>query len=138
VRTPMPWDSGHSAGFTTGEPWLPLGADHPIRNVAVQEADPRSMLSLYRRLIALRRAEAALAIGAYHPVAATEQVLAYERRHRGERLGIALNLTNAPAEVSAVWTGEILLSTGLGRDRERLERTLRLAPDEGVVVRLSA
>src|SRR5262249_13091708 len=26
-RTPMPWRSGPGAGFTTGDPWLPLGDD---------------------------------------------------------------------------------------------------------------
>jgi alpha-glucosidase len=132
----MPWDGGPGAGFTTGEPWLPLGANHPTRNVAAQTDDPGSMLSLYRRLIALRRAEPALAIGAYHLVAATGQVLAYERRHWGERLAVALNMTDGPAELAPGWAGEILLSTGVGRDGERLERALRLAPDEGVVVRL--
>ena len=27
-RTPMPWDGSLLAGFTSGEPWLPLGTDH--------------------------------------------------------------------------------------------------------------
>ena len=28
-RTPMHWDAAENAGFTTGEPWLPLGDDWP-------------------------------------------------------------------------------------------------------------
>ena len=32
-RTPMPWDGSPNAGFTTGEPWLPLNADWRERNV---------------------------------------------------------------------------------------------------------
>src|SRR4051794_7085466 len=44
-RTPMPWTTGPNAGFTTAEPWLPLGADHPARNVAVLREDPASMRS---------------------------------------------------------------------------------------------
>src|SRR5204862_3716968 len=54
-RSPMPWEPGRGAGFTAGEPWLPLGADADRRNVALLRADPDSILSLYRRLLALRR-----------------------------------------------------------------------------------
>src|SRR5215212_11925476 len=59
-RTPMPWDERAQGGFTTGEPWLPLGADVETVNVAAQATDPRSILSLTRALLALRRAEPAL------------------------------------------------------------------------------
>ena len=55
VRTPMPWTSGRHGGFTEGQPWLPLNADADVLNVSAQAADPRSMLSLYRALIRLRR-----------------------------------------------------------------------------------
>ncbi|KKI22621.1 alpha-amylase family glycosyl hydrolase, partial [Sphingomonas sp. Ag1] len=54
-RTPMAWDGSPNAGFSTAEPWLPLHPDWRTRNVAAQEADPASMLWLYRRLLAARR-----------------------------------------------------------------------------------
>jgi alpha-glucosidase len=53
-RHPMQWDSTPLGGFTTGPPWLPL-VDPQDRNVADQEQDPDSELSLYKRLIGLRR-----------------------------------------------------------------------------------
>jgi alpha-glucosidase len=56
-RTPMPWEAappGH--GFTTGEPWLPFGADSRELAADVQRRDPRSTLAAYRRLLATRRA----------------------------------------------------------------------------------
>ncbi len=56
-RAPMPWAAGPGAGFTTGQPWLRFGLDADTRNVAAQAADPSSVLSLYRRLIALRAGE---------------------------------------------------------------------------------
>ena len=54
-RHPMPWDDAERhAGFTTGEPWLPVvGA--PDGAIAVQRADTGSLLHLYRDLIELRR-----------------------------------------------------------------------------------
>ena len=94
VRTPMPWDGGLNAGFTTGTPWLPLNADHETRNVAAQADDPASILTLHRRLLALRRDHSALAIGAIRLLPAHPAILAYQR---GDDLLILLNLTNAPA-----------------------------------------
>ncbi|MET0246692.1 MAG: alpha-amylase family glycosyl hydrolase [Sphingomonas sp.] len=95
-RTPMPWDSSPFAGFSTVEPWLPLGDDWRTRNVAAQEQDAGSMLDLYRRLLALRRDHAALAVGDFAIVPSDADVLCYERRHAGRRLLIALNLADAP------------------------------------------
>ena len=65
VRTPMQWSDGMAAGFTTGAPWLPIADDFSMNNVAVLRDDPRSILTLYHRLIGLRRAEPALSVGAY-------------------------------------------------------------------------
>src|SRR5262249_5768497 len=80
-RTPMQWDAGAHAGSTTAEPWLPLSADHRTRNVATQRDDARSMLSLYRALIALRRREAALSIGVHVKAEALGDVLTFRRFH---------------------------------------------------------
>jgi alpha-glucosidase len=92
VRTPIPWDE--DGGFSTGEPWLPLGHDTP--SVAEQERDPGSLLALYRRLLALRRAEPALQTGGLRLVRAEEGVLAYTR---GDAFHIALNLTGEPRDL---------------------------------------
>ena len=50
------------------------------------------MLALYRRLLAVRRAHSALAIGDFALLDTEGDVLAYERRHGAERLIVALNL----------------------------------------------
>jgi alpha-glucosidase len=56
-RTPMPWEPGPNLGFTTGEPWLPLGANRTEAvTVAAQQRDPRSPLQRTRALLAARRA----------------------------------------------------------------------------------
>jgi alpha-glucosidase len=92
VRTPMPWDGSANAGFTTATPWLPLNADWLTRNVARMSEEPQSILTLYRRLLALRRTHPALSIGSFALLDAEGDVLAYERRHGAERLIVALNL----------------------------------------------
>jgi alpha-glucosidase len=64
-RTPMQWDaSNRQAGFSTNEhTWLPVSANYAIINVQTESADPASLLSWYRKLMALRRSNAALRLG---------------------------------------------------------------------------
>lgn len=96
VRTPMPWDGSENAGFSTAEPWLPLHADWRTRNVARMTEDPRSILTLYRHLLALRGDCPALSIGDFVLSNVEDELLVYERRHDSERLMVALNLGGRP------------------------------------------
>ena len=131
-RSPMPWTGAPGRGFCPDdvEPWLPFG--DPAVNVEAQEADPRSMLALHRRLLALRRERDDLALGDYATLSAGPAVLAYRR---GEGTIVALNLSDAPA--AAALTGEILLTTELdGREGERAGGELALRPGEGAVLRV--
>ena len=135
VRQPMPWDGSPQAGFSTGEPWLPLNADWPTRNVAAEAADPASMLTLHRRLLALRRAHPALALGEVTVLAREGDVLAYERRHGDDRLLVALNLGHeAAAATLPAGDWAPLLSTLAGLPAPA-SGTLALRPDEGVILR---
>src|SRR3954454_11855464 len=100
-RAPMPWEPGPGAGFTTGTPWLPLPPDVERVNAAAQAKDPRSTLSLYRALIALRRAVPALIDGRQRMVDAGPGILAYLRELDGERVLVALNFTPEDAPLAA-------------------------------------
>jgi glycosidase len=58
-RTPMQWDAGPNAGFSSADPsrlYLPVDPDPQRPTVAAQQDDPASTLNLVRRLSALRRA----------------------------------------------------------------------------------
>jgi alpha-glucosidase len=136
-RTPMQWDASPHAGFTTGEPWLPLNPSYKETNVQAESREDRSMLSLYRQLIGLRRTSSVLVTGAKRLVDAPENVLAYQRTEGQERVLVALNLGSEPRNL-ALAGGRILLSTHLDRDDESVHGWLRLRGDEGVMVDLSA
>lgn len=139
-RTPMQWDGTAGAGFTTGEPWLPLAADAALVNVAAQRDDPRSLLTLYRRLIALRRAEPALSVGEWAPVDAEGEVLAYVRHAGRDRFLVALNLGASPTSLDAPEAsdgGTVVLGTHPEREGAAVRGPISLAGDEGVVVRLA-
>jgi alpha-glucosidase len=133
-RTPMQWDATAGAGFSVGVPWLPVSDDAPLVNVARQERDSTSMLALYRRLISLRRAEAALTIGEYRPLEADGDTMAYVREDAGRRLLVALNLGPRPAVLSlGRECGRVLLTTHLDRESEPVRGTMALRPDEGLL-----
>jgi len=130
VRTPMPWDGSANAGFTTGEPWLPLNPDWATRNVAAQRRDTHSMLSLHRDLLRLRRAHPALAVGSLRLLEAEGDVLAYTREYEGETIVVALNLGSEPHQVKLP-EGRPLLSTA-GDYQPGV-----LAPDQGLILEAS-
>jgi alpha-glucosidase len=141
-RTPMQWDGSPGTGFTSGDPWLPVGRDAATVNVAVQRDDPASILALYRRLIAYRKGSAALRGGDYRSLPdAPDGCFAYLRTAGEERLLVALNFTGQPLSFSPALgadRGRLELATDPGRaaGEEVLLQPLRLGPDEGVVVRL--
>ncbi|HYN69335.1 MAG TPA: alpha-amylase family glycosyl hydrolase [Candidatus Eisenbacteria bacterium] len=142
-RTPMQWDATRpNAGFSSpeAEPWLPLAPDSGTVNVAVQEADERSVLALFRRLTALRAAEPALNGGDYRSHHAGDRnVFAYERSDGGTRVLVVLNFTAADklVDLGAVASdGLVLLSTELDRTGREDCATLSLRPNEGVILRI--
>jgi len=138
-RTPMQWDAQRFAGFSAVEPWLPLPDDYLNVNVASERADPKSLYNLYRRLVALRRACAALTQGAYRPVAVSGDLLAFERAADGRRVLIALNFAALPVILALPGdaSGGTVLVSSEGRDGENLSGSFALQGHEGAVIELA-
>lgn len=139
-RTPMRWDATCNAGFTSGEPWLPMGPDVDKRNVEAFKNDQHSLLALYRQLIELRRREAALVNGKQVPLRSLNDVLAFKRSASGGELLIALNTVHQPRRFGLPTAGKVLLSTHLDLDQKgaHVSGALLLRADEGVIIRLGA
>jgi alpha-glucosidase len=136
-RTPMQWDSTSYAGFSASPPWLPLADDFSHENVVNLEADARSILSLYKSLIGLRKKLPQLVTGAYVPIAAEGDLLLYRRESDGNAVVIALNLGADPVSIESETVGlggEILLSTFLDRQGESVQGVLDLRGNEGVII----
>jgi alpha-glucosidase len=131
VRSPMAWDSSAHAGFGAADPWLPLHDDWAERNVAVQRDDPRSMWRLTQKLLELRRAHPALALGEYVPVDAGGELIAYERRRGADRVLVVLNLSDRPQPFAIPeWAEglEVIAAVQGGRD------PAILGPNEGYIL----
>ena len=139
ARTPMQWSSAPNAGFSVAAPWLPIGHGYEHCNVERQTQDKESLLSLYRRLIELRRKEPALNVGAYRPLISKGDVIAFLREaDTGSRFLVALNIGPRPALVplDTAGSGQVVLATETRRDAERVSGRLVLTGDDAVVVRL--
>ncbi len=136
-RTPMQWDGSPNAGFCPSgvEPWLPPADDSPVVNVECQREAPDSLLNLYRRLLSLRRAEPALSSGDYALVAATDEVLAYQRQHEGRRFIVVLNLgPREPCLKMPGLRGRVALGTLLERQGAEVVKEVTLRGNEGLVI----
>ena len=138
-RTPMQWDDGPHAGFSSVTPWLPVHPKRASANVAAQDGDPRSLLNCYRRLLALRRSSPALQEGAlvWSEQRLPRDVVAYARvldveGHR-ERADVYLNFSDQAVTLPGdAPPGRIVFSC---RDEARGApvRGYVLAPNEGIV-----
>ena len=136
VRTPMQWDSGPAAGFGPGQSWLPVPPAARTVNVVTEDHDPGSLLTLYRRLLSLRRDEPALSVGSYAPLPPSGDVLVYRREHQGRRILVALNFGDQPAalDLPDAAGGQILLSTDPHRAAGEQADPVTLAATEGVLI----
>ncbi len=138
-RTPMLWDDTANAGFTTGTPWLPVNFDASLINVAAQssQAAPRSILSLYRRLLALRRAYPALHAGTIDRIESNSGVLSYRRHRESQHLQVFLNLTDDHQTIHAP-DGRVLLTTILDGEGGEVGGPMMLEAGEGLLIVLNA
>ncbi len=123
-RSPMLWVEASNAGFCPPDatPWLPLMRDWPTRNAAKQRTDAKSLFSLYRRLLALRRQHDTLHAGGIAEVFAEGTLLRFRRTGLpgGESTDfqVLLNLGTEPVTTHCA-AGKVILTTlldGAGSD----------------------
>jgi glycosidase len=136
-RTPMRWTSAPNGGFCPdGTPaWLPVGADPPGADVESQEADPDSILGLYRRVLALRRRSSALAEGSTEMLEVGNGHLVFGRRHREERLVVMVNMVDESVTPSTTLpNGAIVLATDRSLEGSRPAGPITLGANAAVVL----
>ncbi len=88
ARTPVQWDDGENAGFTTAEtPWMDVNENYTWLNVAQQEADPDSILNFYRKAIGLRKSLKCVRYGTYREFfPASTKLYCYSRETKCEKI----------------------------------------------------
>ena len=143
-RTPMQWNASPNAGFaapSVEDLWLPLAADYAETNVAGELKAPGSMLSLYRQLLAFRKATPALLWGDYTPIdlaspAAQENCFVFQRQAGDQRLVVALNFSAEEQKLSlpGFRAGKLILSTSLDRQGTVDLSGFNLRANEGCII----
>ncbi|MGA7158627.1 MAG: alpha-amylase family glycosyl hydrolase [Acidobacteriaceae bacterium] len=134
-RTPMQWNAGKDAGFSTAaKTWLPIPPSYITTNVKVETPAPNSLLNWYKRLITLRRTNPALINGdmtMFDPT--NENILSYLRTMpSGPSVLVAMNFTAHPQTLALTNLSNKHLST-LDTDDPALasispSKTITLAP----------
>ena len=117
-RTPYPWNASPGHGFTTGTPWVSVPEAAGV-DLATEKADPGSLFTLYRTLVALRHAQTPLAKGSSSsptPSGAPAGVMALLREDAGKRVLLVANVGTAASGAFTVpvsGTPSVLLQEGL-------------------------
>ena len=142
ARTPMQWDAGPNAGFTTGTPWIKVNPNYMEINVEQALADPNSVFYYYRELIQLRKANPVIVHGAYDLLLDDDEAIyAFTRTLAHDRLLIILNFTgdtpvfSLPGDLK--FSGKALLISNYPVDEAQPLRAMTLRPYEARVYRLT-
>lgn len=118
ARTPMQWDSSENAGFTSASPWLKVQENYREINVESQLHNPDSLLSFYKRLIALHKSkdfEEILVRGSFQPVLEEKKgIIAYERVCEKKKITVIVNMTNQEQRLNSRYTGVLAAAPVLG------------------------
>jgi alpha-glucosidase len=137
-RTPMAWDDGANAGFSSGRPWLPHCHAHLEHSVAAQEANPTAILHHYRRAIAFRRAHPVLQRGEHAGIVANGSVLHFFRRLDGTEIFCAFNLSSEPAAIAMPSGRWLQIGIELGSTHPAPDGMLHLGPWQPAIALRSA
>ena len=98
-RTPMQWNDGKNAGFTTGTPWIGIPENYIKINAEAALKDHDSIFWHYKNLISLRRNEELLITGKYEDIdIENERVYAYKRTDKEGELIVISNFYIETAE----------------------------------------
>jgi alpha-glucosidase len=103
----MQWNTEPNAGFTKGTPWLPVPPSYKTHNVATESKDPNSVLSMYKKVLALRHTNEALLEGSYTALNENDaDVMSYLRSYKGKAVLVALNMSASPQKATFDLSGE--------------------------------
>ncbi len=116
ARTPMQWNDGVNAGFTSGMPWIRVNPNYTKINAEQEIADENSVFHFYRKLIGLRKQERVLIDGRFELLLPEhDSLFAYTRENEDCVLLVICNFASAAVsyDLPGNWEdGEVLLSNG--------------------------
>ena len=135
-RTPMQWDAGPNAGFSSAAPWITPPKNYQTINAAAELQDPDSILNYYKKLIRLRKERPVVAEGDISFFReARPEIFAYRRTLGTEQIAVINNLTAQTLEVDDLpWADTPVRVMGNYPVMELRDGHLALRPYESVVL----
>ena len=131
ARTPMQWTDAPGAGFTDGEPWIPINPNHAEINAEAEREDPDSIFHYYREIIDLRHERDVLVYGNYDlHIDEHDRLWVYSRTLGDEQVLVVLNFSAeetlfVPPDEFDGRGGEVLMSNYDVEDGSLRTRELR-------------
>ncbi|MCR5150287.1 MAG: glucohydrolase, partial [Clostridiales bacterium] len=100
ARTPVQWNAGKNAGFTTADkPWFNINPNYKEINVEQAEADENSILNFYRHLLKLRKENPIIIYGDFKQhYKHSGKLFVYERNYEGKRMLVINSFSKDPVE----------------------------------------
>ena len=131
ARTPIQWTAEKNAGFTTGDPWMPVNPNYTEINAEAALADPSSVFHYYRKLIALRKTYDVFRKGSFTLLCPEdEKIFAYTRDTEEEHILVVCNFSDETLTFDVpdnFWNTEMLINN-------YEEESPKLRPYESVIL----
>lgn len=138
-RTPMQWDAGHMAGFSTADStWMKVNPNYTEINVEAQLNDPDSILSFYKKLITLRKENPLFVYGTYELLLPNHPKLFVYIRKMGGKQAIVINnfssnATRFRVPSSVTYSASKLVLNNYHVEEQKLRKEFTLKPYESRV-----
>ena len=101
-RTPVQWNDGPYAGFSTVEPWFNLNPNYKEINVAASEEDENSILNYYRKLLKFRKENEVAIYGDFKQYYKnSKELFVYERNLDGVKVLVVASFTENAVDFKA-------------------------------------
>ena len=139
-RTPMLWSSGENGGFCPPDstPWLPAHPSKEVINVEAEERDPSSILSCYRKLLAVRKEQAPLSAGTislYPETSLPPEVLGFRRQYGEERVVVLLHFDDSIRNVKIPDGAKEVLFSSYATPNTPASGSIVMRPYEAIFLR---
>lgn len=136
-RTPVQWNNKKNAGFTSGEPWIPVGNLYENINAENALNDKDSVFYHYKNLISLRKQHDVISDGSFNIILENhDKVYAYTRSYKNTNLIVLNNFYGEDTDVTIEkelieGNSKILISNY--KDSGSLSKNIKLRPYESIV-----
>lgn len=138
ARTPMPWDSSETSGFSNSKPWIGYSTDNKFINAEDALNDKNSVFYHYKKLIELRKKYDVIVHGEYKLINENDSdVYSYIRESKTETLLVICSFSDFKINFSCqedIYSEDFsLLLSNYNNSFDKLEQHITLKPYEALI-----